>query len=63
MSIRNSSFVIRPFLLLCIFAPFAFAQEWASSLTRTPAGPLAVPPWVLDFELGWNNTNKAGTWL
>jgi hypothetical protein len=61
MSIRNLSFVIRPFLLLCIFAPFAFAQEWASSLTRTPAGPLAVPPCVLDFELGWKNTIKAGT--
>ncbi|MBL9132565.1 MAG: DUF3108 domain-containing protein [Verrucomicrobiaceae bacterium] len=35
---------------------------WSSSLTTSRPGPyLTIPPCILDFELGWNNTVKAGT--
>ena len=37
------------------------APAWASTLSTSKPGPyLTVPPCVLDFELGWNNTVKAG---
>lgn len=51
------------FLLVALFlASIASAQpEWASSLTLAKPDRLNVPPCVLDFELGWNNTLKAGT--
>jgi Protein of unknown function (DUF3108) len=53
---------MRVLLVLLITAIPAFSQpEWASSLTQGGAGRLNVPPCILDFELGWNNTIKAGT--
>lgn len=49
-------------LLVCLpLAGQTPAPSWASSLTASAPGPhLTVPPCVLDFELGWNNTVKAG---
>ena len=38
------------------------SPSWAATLSTSKPGPhLTVPPCVLDFELGWNNTVKAGT--
>ncbi|MBK8092121.1 MAG: DUF3108 domain-containing protein [Verrucomicrobiaceae bacterium] len=48
-------------LAFCLLATAASAQSWTSSLTRTSAGPLQVPACVLEYELGWKNTLKAGT--
>lgn len=51
------------FLLSALFlTATALAEpDWASTLTQTTPGLLKVPACVLDFELGWNNSIKAGT--
>jgi hypothetical protein len=49
-------------LTVLLLSGVAIAQpEWASSLSKDQIGQLNVPSCVLDFELGWNNTIKAGT--
>ena len=53
---------MRFFLFVLLLSCAAIAQpEWAASLSKDQIGQLNVPPCVLDFELGWNNTIKAGT--
>jgi hypothetical protein len=53
---------MRFLLFVLLLSAAAIAQpEWAASLSKDQIGQLNVPPCVLDFELGWNNTLKAGT--
>lgn len=53
---------MRFLLPLLILTSTALAEpDWASTLTKTTPGLLKVPACVLDFELGWNNSIKAGT--
>lgn len=49
-----------PAVLLLVSSALA-QPEWVSSLSQAVPGRLNVPPCALDFELGWNNTIKAGT--
>jgi len=53
---------MRFLIVALVFTSSGLAQpEWAPSLTQEKPGFLNVPPCVLDFELGWNNSIKAGT--